>query len=147
MIRKLLNPSMDRADLILRIALGIVFFAHGSQKLFGWFGGFGWAGTLGYFQQAMGIPPFLAGISFLAEFVGGVLILLGLLTRPAALAIAVTMLVAGLKVGLPNGFFLDSTGPKDGVEFVFVLFLLAVYFVIKGSGRISLDFLLSKRND
>lgn len=146
MIKKLLNPSMDRADLILRIALGIVFFAHGSQKIFGWFGGFGWTGTLGFFQQAMGIPPFLAGLSFLAEFVGGVLILLGLLTRPAALAIAVTMLVAGLKVGLPNGFFLDSNGPNNGIEYVFVLFLLAVYFVIKGSGRISLDSLLSKRN-
>lgn len=147
MIKKLLNPSMDRADLILRIALGIVFFAHGSQKIFGWFGGFGWTGTLGYFQQAIGIPPFLAGLSFLAEFVGGVLILLGLLTRPAALAIAVTMLVAGLKVGLPNGFFLDSKGPNNGIEYVFVLFLLAVYFVIKGSGRISMDSLLSKRND
>ncbi|HVJ49700.1 DoxX family protein [Desulfitobacterium sp.] len=146
MIKKLLNPSTDRADLILRIALGIVFFAHGSQKIFGWFGGFGWTGTLGFFQQAMGIPPFLAGLSFLAEFVGGVLILLGLLTRPAALAIAVTILVAGLKVGLPNGFFLDSNGPNNGIEYVFVLFLLAIYFVIKGSGRISLDSLLSKRN-
>lgn len=140
MIKKLLNPSSERADLILRIALGIVFFAHGSQKLFGWFGGFGWAGTLGYFQQAMGIPPFWAGLSFLVEFLGGVLILLGLLTRPAALTIAVSMLVAGLTVHLPNGFFLE----KNGVEYVFVLFLLALYFIIKGAGRISLDFLLSK---
>lgn len=144
MLKKLLNPSADRADLILRIALGVVFFAHGSQKVLGWFGGYGWAGTLGFFQQALGIPPFWAGLSFLAELLGGILILLGLLTRPAALSIAVTMFVAGMKVGLPNGFFLDTQGPKDGVEYVFVLLLIAVYFIIKGAGKISLDAVISK---
>lgn len=138
-IERLFRHSADKADLILRLALGIVFFAHGSQKLLGWFGGFGWTGTIGYFQQALGIPAFLAGLAILAEFFGGLFILFGFLTRPAALSLAFTMLVAGLKVSLPNGFFLDLKGPNDGIEYVFVLFMISLYFAIKGAGEVSVD--------
>ena len=139
LLTKLLQVSNQHADLILRLALGSVFFAHGAQKLLGWFGGYGWAGTIGFFNQALGIPTALAGLAILTEFFGGIAIILGILTRPAALGLAVTMFYAAVKVHLANGFFLDLKGPADGVEYIFVLFLLSLYFVIKGAGRISVD--------
>ncbi|MFZ5642881.1 MAG: DoxX family protein [Bacillota bacterium] len=138
-IQKVFRTSPQQADLILRIALGAVFVAHGSQKLFGWFGGHGWNATIGFFSQALNISAPLAGFVILIEFFGGIAIVLGLLTRPAALGLAATMLGAAFKVHLANGFFLDLSGPRDGVEYVFVLFLLSLYFVVKGSGTISLD--------
>jgi len=141
--QRIFRVSPQQADLILRIALGIVFIAHGSQKIFGWFGGHGWNATIGVFSQALNIPAPLAGLSILIEFFGGIAIILGLLTRPAALGLAVTMLVAAFKVQLVNGFFLDRSGPNDGVEYVFVLFLLSLYFVVNGSGTISLDRLIA----
>ncbi|GAV23891.1 DoxX family protein [Carboxydothermus pertinax] len=146
-MKKILKVSPQRADLILRLGLGIVFFAHGAQKLLGWFGGYGWAGTIGFFTKTLGIPAFLAAIAILTEFFGGIALIFGLFTRLAALGLAITMLVAALKVHLANGFFLDLKGPADGIEYVFVLFMLALYFVVKGAGQISLDYLITKREN
>lgn len=142
---KLFRGSSQQADLILRLALGIVFFAHGAQKLLGWFGGYGWEGTIGFFNQALGISAPLAGLAILTEFFGGIAIILGLLTRPAALGLAVTMLVAAFKVQLANSFFLDLKGPADGIEYAFVLFLVALYFTVKGAGTVSADKLIYDR--
>lgn len=136
---RIFGVSTQQADLILRLALGIIFFAHGAQKLLGWFGGYGWEGTIGFFQQALGIPAPLAGLAIFTEFFGGIAIILGLLTRPAALGLAVTMLVAAFKVQLANGFFLDLKGPADGIEYAFALFMLALYFTVKGAGIVSID--------
>lgn len=138
-LQKFNGLNNQQADLILRLALGLVFMAHGAQKLFGWFGGFGWTGTVGFFNQALGIAPALAGLAILIEFFGGIAIILGLFTRPVALGLAVTMLVAAVKVHLANGFFLDQKGAADGVEYIFVLFLISLYLLIKGAGTISLD--------
>jgi putative oxidoreductase len=138
-LAKIFRSSSQQADLILRLALGIVFFAHGAQKLLGWFGGYGWDGTVGFFTQALGVPAPLAGLAILTEFFGGIAIILGLLTRPAALGLAVTMLVAAFKVHLANGFFLDQQGPADGIEYAFVLLLLSLYFTVKGAGTVSAD--------
>lgn len=135
----------DNLDIILRIALGLIFLAHGSQKLLGWFGGYGWTGTIGFFTQTMHIPMVFAALAILAEFFGGLAILLGLLTRPAALGLAITMLVAMFKVSLPNGFFLDQQGPKDGIEFTLILLCVALYFVIRGAGKFSLDKVISDK--
>jgi len=140
---RIFRVSSQQADVILRLALGIVFFAHGAQKLLGWFGGYGWDGTVGFFAQALGISAPLAGLAILTEFFGGIAIILGLLTRPAALGLAVTMLVAAFKVHLANGFFLDLQGPKDGVEYVLVLLLLSLYFTVKGAGTVSVDKLIA----
>lgn len=142
LLAKIFRGSSQQADLILRLALGIVFFAHGAQKLLGWFGGYGWDGTVGFFTQSLGVPAPLAGLAILTEFFGGMAIILGLLTRPAALGLAVTMLVAAFKVHLVNGFFLDQQGPADGIEYVFVLLLLSLYFTIKGAGAVSADKLI-----
>lgn len=145
LIEKLFQVFPQQADLVLRIALGTVFMAHGSQKLFGWFGGHGWSGTIAYFSQAMGIPEVLSALVILGEFFGGIAILLGFLTRPAALGLAIIMAGAAIKVSLPNGFFLDLKGPADGVEYVYVLFLMSLYFVIKGAGTLSLDNVISRK--
>lgn len=144
-MEKVFGNSAEQADLLLRLALGIVFFAHGAQKLLGWFGGYGWEGTIGFFTQSLSIPAPLAALAILAEFFGGIAIIFGLLTRPAALMLAVTMIVAALKVHLANGFFLDSKGPADGVEYVYVLIMLSLYFVIRGAGRISTDRLIADK--
>jgi len=95
MLERLLRVSSQQADFILRVALGTVFFAHGAQKLLGWFGGFGWKGTIGFFAQALNIPAPAAVLVILVEFFGGLAIILGLLTRPAALGLAFTMLIFG----------------------------------------------------
>ncbi len=142
-VQKIFGVSAQQADLWLRLALGIVFFAHGAQKLLGWFGGYGWEGTMGYFTQTLQIPASLAAVSILVEFFGGIAIILGLLTRPVAAALSVSMLVAAFKVHLANGFFLDLAGPADGIEYVLVLILLSLYFVVKGAGTISFDRLIS----
>lgn len=143
LLQKICAVTETKSLLILRLALGIIFFAHGSQKLLGWFGGYGWTGTIAFFTKSIGIPAFPAGISILVEFFCGIVILLGLFTRPAAFALAINLLVAAFTVHLRNGFFLNS--PNDGVEYVFALFMLSVYLLIKGSGLISLDQLLAQR--
>src|SRR3989304_1688952 len=97
---------------IIRFALGVIFIAHGSQKLFGWFGGFGFDATLQFFQQQLGIPPALAAISIFVEFFGGLMILLGFFTRVGAALISINMAVALITVHLPQGFFI--AGGKVG---------------------------------
>ena len=102
-IEQLLSSNAGVSTLALRIPVGIIFMAHGAQKLFGWFGGYGLEGT-GQFFESIGLAPgvvmaFLAGS---AEFFGGLFILLGLLTRPSALVLAFTMLIAIVSVHLPN---------------------------------------------
>jgi len=144
-LQKVLQGSSQQADLIIRVGLGLVFFAHGAQKLLGWFGGYGWAGTVQFFNTALGIPTSLAGLAILIEFFAGIAIILGLFTRPAALGLAVVSLFAALKVHLANGFFLDQKGPADGIEYVFILFTLSLYLLVKGSGSISLDKVLSEK--
>src|SRR5579871_7062163 len=101
MLRKLVSTRCDVVPTVLRIILGVVFFAHGAQKLLGWFGGYGFTGTMGFFTHTMHIPAPLAFLAIVAEFFGGIGIILGFLTRIAAFGIAVNMLVAIAMVHLP----------------------------------------------
>src|SRR6202165_570362 len=94
MIRKLIATDNSSATTILRLALGVIFFAHGAQKMLGWFDGYGFTGTMGFFTGAMHIPAPLAFLAIAAEFFGGLGLILGFLTRIAAFGIAVNMLVA-----------------------------------------------------
>lgn len=134
------NEKMNRSNnslIILRIALGVIFFAHGSQKLLGWFGGFGFDGTMQFFQQQLGIPYILALLAILTEFFGGIFLILGLFTRISAVFIAVVMAVALFTVHLSQGFFIG--GGKVGIEFVFALLFMSLYLAINGAGKLSLD--------
>lgn len=126
--------AADLALLILRVGLGVVFIAHGCQKVFGWFGGHGLAGTVAMMHGRLGIPVPLAYIASFTELLGGLAVLLGLFTRMGALGIAVVMSVAIATVHWKNGFFLD----KQGFEYPFALLCMALSLVAAGPGRISI---------
>ncbi|HEU0264791.1 MAG TPA: DoxX family protein [Geobacterales bacterium] len=128
--------------LALRIPLGIIFIAHGSQKLFGLFGGGGLTQTIHDFEQQLGIPPILTILAIVAEFGGGIGILLGILTRLSAIGLAIDMVVAIVKVHLANGLFLNFyCVPNQGHGFEYNLALLgmAVYLALRGGGSLALD--------
>jgi|SRR5581483_1943673 len=135
------------APLPIRVSLGAIFFAHGAQKVFGWFGGDGWHGTMQYFTQTLGIPAPLAVVAFLAELLGGLALLVGLGTRWASLLLAGEMTVAALKVHLANGFFLNWMNTPNvghGIEYNLALIGGTLALVIAGSGRLSVDATLMK---
>jgi putative oxidoreductase len=144
-LRKLLATPNDLTLTVVRLVLGIVFFAHGAQKMLGWFGGYGFHGTMGFFTQQMGIPAPLAFLAICAEFFGGLGLIVGLLGRIAALGIIVNMLVAILTVHHVNGLFMNWTGQQKGEGFEFHLLAIALGLVvlIKGSGAVSIDRALS----
>ncbi len=141
MLKKLVHTQNDLALTLLRLVLGIVFFAHGAQKMLGWFGGYGFKGTMGAFTQMMHIPAPLAFLAIAAEFFGGLGLIVGLLTRVAAFGITVNMLVAIFTVHVANGFFMNWTGQQKGEGFEYHLLVLAMTAVlmIRGAGAFSLD--------
>src|SRR5215469_11046595 len=102
MIHKLLVTDNDAATTILRVVLGVIFFAHGAQKMLGWFGGYGFTGTMGFFTNVMHIPAPFAFLAICAEFLGGIGLILGALGRIAAFGILCNMIVAVLMVHGPN---------------------------------------------
>ena len=141
MFRKLTATGNDFTLTILRLAMGVVFFAHGAQKMLGWFGGFGFKGTMGFFTQQMHIPAPLALLAIFAEFFGGIGLIVGFLGRIAAFGISVNMCVAILMVHAPNGFFMNWYGNQKGEGFEYHLLAIAIGLAImaKGSGALSVD--------
>jgi putative oxidoreductase len=134
--------------LLLRVPLGLIFMAHGSQKLFGLFGGQGVSATLKAFEEKMGIPPILTILAMIAEFGGGLGVLVGCLTRLSALGVASVMVVAIYKVHLVNGFFMNwycTPGKGHGIEYNIALLGMALSLVFTGGGKWSLDRLLWRR--
>ncbi len=146
MIRKIFETNDDSAGLILRLMLGIVFFPHGAQKVFGLFGGNGFSGTMDAFMK-MGIPAFFAFLAILAESAGAVGLITGFLTRISAFGIACNMVVAISMVHIHNGFFMNWFGKKqgEGFEYHLLAIAIAVALMIKGGGRWSVDGLISKK--
>ena len=144
-MRKILSTSNDFILTLVRLVLGVVFFAHGAQKMLGWFGGYGFHGTMGFFTAKMGIPAPLAFLAICAEFFGGLGLIVGLLSRIAAFGITVNMLVAIATVHAANGFFMNWTGQQKGEGFEYHLLAIAMglAIVIRGAGAFSLDRLLS----
>jgi putative oxidoreductase len=128
---------------VVRLALGIVFFAHGAQKVFGWFGGAGLKATIRTFQQYMKVPPAATTLAAFIECFGGLALIVGALARPAAVGIIVVMLVAIAKVHWKNGFFLATQpGQANGWEYNFALIAMALAVLIGGAGALSVDHLL-----
>jgi putative oxidoreductase len=128
--------SLSIAMLLLRCTVGIILFVAGAGKVFGWFGGFGMKATLGYFATS-GITPFWAYVSCYAELIGGFLLIIGLLTRPAAFILFVNMLVAVIYVGTKKFF-------AGGGAYPFSLMISSLVIVLTGPMAYSLDMLLSK---
>ncbi len=141
-LHNITTSKANYSTLALRIPIGIIFMAHGAQKLFGWFGGYGLEGT-GQWMASIGLGPgalmaFLAGSG---EFFGGLFILLGLLTRPAATVLSFTMLIAIFSVHFKNGLFLTN----NGYEFGLALLAASVSLILSGAGKVALDNLLNKK--
>lgn len=135
-VQRLLATDNGAAALALRIPVGIIFAAHGAQKLFGWFGGYGLDGT-GQFFGSVGLNPgyLMALLAGLAEFFGGLALVAGLLVRPAAAALAFAMVIAIVVVHLGSGFFVD----KGGYEYALALFAASLSLAFSGGGRYSVD--------
>jgi len=125
----------------MRLVLGAIFFAHGAQKVLGWFGGNGFSGTMGYFTKGMGIPTPLAAVAIMAEFLGGIGLIFGLLTRIAAFGVTMVMVVAISLVHSRNGLFMNWTGAQhgEGFEFHLLAIAIAVSLIVRGAGAWSLD--------
>ncbi len=136
-MKSLLATSGDAALLLVRLVLGIIFFAHGSQKMLGWFGGHGFHATMHMFTGMLRIPAVFAFLAIVAEFLGGIGLILGFLSRIAAFGIVCVMLVAIFKVHLHNGLL---GGPRGaGFEYPLALLVLALLILIKGGGALSID--------
>ena len=146
MFRKLISTSNEYTLTLVRLVLGVVFFAHGAQKMLGWFGGYGFHGTMGFFTQMMHIPAPLAFLAICAEFFGGLGLIVGLLGRVAAFGILMNMLVAVFTVHIHYGFFANWSGQQkgEGIEYHLLAIALLLVVMIKGSGALSIDRALSE---
>jgi putative oxidoreductase len=147
MLNKILATRDDFSMLVLRLALGGVMFPHGAQKLFGWFGGHGFTGTMQMFTHTMGIPYVLALLAVLAESVGAVGLMTGFFTRICALGIGVNMTVAIFMAHIQNGFFMNWFGTKagEGYEYHLLAIGMALALMLAGGGRWSVDSLISRK--
>lgn len=126
----------------LRLIAGLIFTAHGAQKLFAWFGGYGLEGT-GQWMESIGLAPgyLMALMAGSAEFFGGLLLIVGFLTRPTSFVLAVTMIVAIFTVHIDNGLFMSN----NGYEFGLALFAISISLIFSGAGKLSLDNALAQR--
>jgi putative oxidoreductase len=130
------------ASLPLRFVAGVIFTAHGAQKLFAWFGGYGLDAT-GQWMESIGLVPgyALAVMAGSAEFFGGIFLIVGFLIRPTSAVLAITMLVAMFSVHIDNGLFMSN----NGYEFSLALLAISVSLLLSGAGKLSLDNLITKR--
>ncbi len=146
MLKKFFETNGAWHLLVLRVMLGIVIFPHGAQKIFGWFGGYGFAGTMANFTDRMHIPWFFALLAILAESLGSWGLIIGFLTRIAAFGVLCNMMVAILLVHLPNGFFMNWGGKQKGEGFEYHLLALGICIalMIAGGGKGSVDRAIAK---
>lgn len=142
LVKKVVATDTSFGQLALRIPVGIIVAAHGAQKLFGWFGGYGLEGT-GQWMASIGLDPgyLMALLAGSAEFFGGLALILGLLVRPAAAVLAFTMIVAIFSVHIGNGLFMSN----NGYEFGLALLAASVALVISGAGRVSIDRMIASQ--
>ncbi len=145
MLQRLTNTANDLVLAFARLVLGIVFFAHGAQKMLGWFGGYGFSNTMSAFTQG-GMPTPLAFFMIFVEFFGGLSLLLGLLSRLAGLGITALMVGAIAMVHGRFGFFMNWMGQQkgEGFEFHLLAIALAVLILVRGAGAFSVDRLLAR---
>lgn len=141
MSRGIFATEDDLSLAIARLILGIVFFVHGSQLVMGWFGGYGYTASMHAFTQVMHIPTPFAFLAIMAQFVGGICLIVGLLSRVAAIAIGIDMLVAVFMVHLRVGFFMNWYGTQkgEGYEYHLLALALCLLVLVNGAGAFSID--------
>ena len=148
MLNALLHTQADWAGLILRLVLALVIFPHGAQKLLGWFGGYGFTGTMQYFTKTVGLPAPVALLGIMAESAGPIALVMGLGTRLAAVLIAAVMIGAIWKVHRSTGFFMNWGGQhkagQEGYEYHLLVIAIAAALLVTGGGTFSIDGLLAR---
>jgi putative oxidoreductase len=139
-VQTLLKTDVSLTLTVQRLMVALVMFPHGAQKLFGWYGGYGLAGTMSFFES-LHIPSALGFLVILGETLGAIFLALGLLSRISALGISAAMLGAMCMVQLPNGFFMNWFGNQkgEGIEFGLLMLSLSLPLVLRGGGRYALD--------
>jgi putative oxidoreductase len=147
MLSRLFKTDAGWEFTILRVVLGVVFFAHGAQKMLGWYGGYGFSGTMGFFTKTLGIPAPLAFLAICAEFFGGLGLIFGLLSRLAALGIGVNMVVAIAMIHWQFGLFANWFGNQkgEGYEYHLLVIAIAIAIIARGAGTLSLDRVIHRR--
>ena len=135
------------SSLILRVMLGLVIFPHGAQKLLGWYGGFGFSGTLGFFTEQMHLPWIVVFLIIIGESFGSLGLILGFLTRFTAASLSLIMVGAIAMMHWPNGFFMNWFGKQAGEGFEYhLLFIgMSMALLIAGAGRWSVDGAIAKK--
>lgn len=140
-MRRFFDTDDSVAGLLLRLTLGVVMLPHGSQKMLGWFGGFGFSGTMGFFTEKLGLPWIIAFLVIIGEFCGSLGLLVGFLTRFSAASVIVIMLGAITMAHLPHGFFMNWSGQQqgEGYEYHLLVIGIAAMLLVTGAGRWSVD--------
>ncbi|GIU19993.1 DoxX family protein [Shewanella sp. MBTL60-007] len=140
--RIITKTEQSASTLPLRLIAGIIFMAHGAQKLFAWFGGYGLEGT-GQWMESIGLAPgyLMALMAGSVEFFGGILLIVGLLTRPTSFVLAITMIVAIVSAHIDNGLFMAN----NGYEFALTLLAISISLVFSGAGKLSVDNAVAQR--
>ena len=146
-IRRFFETNNGWEGVILRVGLGAVIFPHGAQKLLGWYGGFGFAGTMGFFTEQMHLPWLVAFLVIMGESLGSLGLIAGFLTRFTALSLAVIMVGAVVTTHLPNGFFMNWSGKQagEGFEYHLLVITMSVVLLVTGAGRWSVDRLIAAK--
>lgn len=141
LIRKIMDTDDDVSRFVLRLLLGVVFFPHGMQKLLGWYGGYGFSGTMQSFTEGMGIPAVLAFLVIMTESFGSLALIAGFFTRVAAFGVSMIMIVATYMIHWQHGFFMNWFGKQAGEGFEYHILALAICIalMLKGGGRWSAD--------
>jgi len=147
-MKKLLSTNPNNwMVLVARLALGITIFPHGAQKLLGWFGGYGYNGTMGFLTGQIHLPWIIALLVILIEFFGSLLLIFGFLTRIAAFALMASFLGVLFAVHIGNGFFMNwgmQPNRGEGYEYFILLFGLVIMPLIGGGGKASVDAAITK---
>ena len=141
------NKTLDFSLLVVRIAIGLVVAAHGAQKLLGWFGGYGFEGTMGFFTGVIGLPYILSLLIILAESLGMIALVFGLFSRVLSASLILIMVGAIVTTHAEFGFFMNWSGAQDGEGFEFHLLVIALASVVllNGAGRYSLDAAIKRK--
>ena len=145
-MKTLFATSNDPLLALLRLVLGVIFFLHGTQVTLGWFGGYGFHGTMQFFTHTMGIPAVFAFLAIMAQFLGGLGLIAGFLSRIAAFGIAADMVVAVIKVHFAVGFFMNWYGTQkgEGYEYHLLVIAMAIMIMVRGAGAFSIDRAIAK---
>ena len=153
-LKKFFHTDDSTTHLIIRIILGLVIFFHGAQKLFGWFGGHGFDGTMGFFTQKLGVPALVAFLVIIGESFGALGLITGFLTRLSAAGVVCIMMGAIVLVHKGNGIFMNWSGQLtnweervtvEGFEYHLLALAIAIPLILYGGGKFSVDQIIEKK--